>query len=427
MEVSVTSLKGLERRVEISLPAEQVDPRVKSKLSELSGKVRMKGFRRNKVPVAIVQERYGSSVHHDVAFEMMEKALQEVLRDKALTPAGQPKVDEMHIKLGEPVKFVISFEEYPKIDLADLGKISVEKLKAKIETQDVNKRLQQIQRQHAEWKVVDRPAKEGDGVLIDFDGKIKGEPFKGGSAKKMFVVLGDGAMLADFEKGLMGATAGKPLEIKMKFPKDYVKELAGKKAVFEIKVHEVKEAELPEINADFAKKLGIEQGTVAVLREEVRKALEIELERIANGRLRKQIIESLIAKHKIEVPKVMVTAEAERLDRMAGRATAEKDMDEETLKRATRNVTQVLIFRALIDHYKIELDDARVREYVNSLAMPGQDTDEVMQLISSNQDQLTRVKNDVLEAQVIDKVLQEVRVSEKVLSWDDAMKASVEA
>jgi trigger factor len=243
VETSVEKISNLERRIKVSIPAEEIDKKTMQKLESMKGEIKIAGFRPGKVPLSVIKQRFGNSARNEVIADAIRDSYFEVLTQENLHPAGQPHIEPSESKFGEPLKYSATFEILPEITLANMDGVKVEKLSSEVTDKDVEDMLQKLLKQHANWTEVDREAKKADQLVIDFEGKIKDESFKGGSAKDFKFELGAGMMLSDFEKPLIKAKAGEIKKFKLKFPADYTDtNVAGKKAEFEVTVHKVLEA-----------------------------------------------------------------------------------------------------------------------------------------------------------------------------------------
>ena len=266
MQVSVETTSNIERRMTIGVPAQEIDQAVQKRLQETARTVKMNGFRPGKVPMRVVKRRFGDSVRQEIVGEVMRDNYIKALQEQDINPAGWPKFEPKTMEEGKDLEFVAIFEVLPEVELGDFSKISVEKPKAEIADKDVDTMIDNLRRQQATMKSVKRKSKNKDVVLIDFKGTVDGEEFEGGAAENHKLTLGSGQMIPGFEKGIVGGKAGEELEIEVTFPEDYQNEdLAGKPAKFDIKIHDVQEPQLPELDAEFFKKFGIDAEDEAVV------------------------------------------------------------------------------------------------------------------------------------------------------------------
>ena len=275
MLVTVESTGTLERRMRVELPAERIEKEIESRLKSVGRTAKIKGFRPGKIPAKVVRQRYGGQIRQEVLSDLMQKSYSDAVIQENLNPAGGPKIEPEAVENDKGFAYVATFEVLPEITLQGLDKIAVTKPEIEIADKDCDDMIHNLRKQKAVWSAVDRQSNEGDRVIIDFNGTLKDEPIKGGQGKEVPVVLGEGRMLPDFEKALIGSKAGDEKSIKVKFPKDYHDaELASKKVDFTIKVHRVEEEELPPLDDTLAELYDVKEGGLATLRADVRANME---------------------------------------------------------------------------------------------------------------------------------------------------------
>lgn len=374
MEIAVEKVSELARKVKVTIPAPQVSAKVQAQLVSLRDKVSLPGFRPGKVPQAVLEQRYGAHVHHDVIEDLLRSSLNEAITQNNLEPAGRPKIDLGEHQYGKALEYTAAFEEYPKIKLIDLSKEKVERPSVELTDADVDQDIEKLRRSAAEWTEVERPAQAGDRLTIDFVGTIKGEVFKGGSGKGMCCELGEGHVLPDFENSLYGAQAGDIVKIKLKFPKDYAaKDLAGKKAQFEVTVHEVESPSLPELNEDLIKEWGVEAGTVEALQMKVRESLTAEVTKLVDNVLHRRIVDLLRAKHKVALPECLVESEIDYLTNAANSGAEDEDSGQTTeidyakspyRDEALERVAASVIFRQLVSDWQLSVSLKDLKQHV---------------------------------------------------------------
>ncbi len=430
MQVSVEVLNGLERRVTIGVPAESIESEISKRLQQLSRSQRLPGFRPGKLPMNVVNQRWGDSVRREVWGDTMQRSFYEAVMKEKLNPAGNPRIEPKTLEAGKDVEFVATFEVYPEFAVAGLDKIVVEKPTATVTDADVETMLETLRKQRSSWAVADRAAKEGDQVTIDFVGTVDGVAFEGGSANGVKVVIGSNSMIPGFEEGLVGAKAGGSVELNVTFPDDYGnKDLAGKAAVFKVVVGSVSEQKLPELDDAFVSLFGLSSGGVAALKVEVRKNMERELRQVIKNKIKAQVMDGLVKENTISLPSALVNQEVERLRQQANRelgmATRKKDLPELPVSlfadQAKRRVSLGLIVGEVIRANKIEADGNRVRAAVEDIASAYETPSEVVNWYYSNQRELAQMEALVLEDQVVDFVLGKAQVSDKAVSFDELM------
>jgi trigger factor len=432
MQVSVETTQDLERKMTVRLPAEQLDQQVKERLQGLRGKAKIDGFRPGKVPFSVIEKRFGEGVRQEVIGDLIQKNYVKALEEQKLNPASMPEVDFAEHPEEKEVSFTAVFEVMPEIELSRLTEISVQRPKVAITDQDIDKVIERLRKQRAEWKAVERAAKESDMVTIDFVGRIDGEEFAGGSAQDHKLVLGEGQMLEDFEKAVLGASAGEVKTFSMDFPEDYfAPAVAGKKAEFEVTVKSVEEAILPEVDDEFAKAVGVpEEGGVSQLREDIRANLESESNKVIQGRLKTQVMTQIPEVSPVDVPKAMVEREVKRLQQIKEqrendqRQTGGPDIpdDEEALKAmSVKNVMTALHVQEVIARQEMKADEMKVHEMVWNIASGYPDPSQIIDFYLKNPQLKQNFESAVLEDQVVEWVVSQAKVEETEVAFEDLM------
>ena len=277
MQVSIEALEGLERRMTVQIPSERVSEAIEKKLRELSKTVRIDGFRPGKVPLKVVQQKFGGQVRQEVIGDVIESSYQEALIQEKIRPAGMPSIDSVTSEEQQDMSYTAIFEVYPEVDKLDLKSITVDKAMAEIKDEDFEAMLDKLREQRKTWTETQDAAKKGFQVMVDFEGRVDGELFEGGAGKDMAVEIGAGQMLAEFEAGLEGIKAGEEKTVEVNFPDDYHgADVAGKTAEFTLKATRISRPELPELDEEFAKGFGIEDGNLEKMRTDIRANMEKE-------------------------------------------------------------------------------------------------------------------------------------------------------
>ena len=437
MEVTVEKVSNLKRKMTVIVPADEVDKKANLKLEELAGKVKLAGFRPGKVPFKVVKERYGQSARDDVVNNLLSATYFQALEQEKLNPAGQPVIEPSDSEFGKPFKYVASFEVYPEIKLTELADVKLEKLLAEVTEQDIDAAVQKMCKQHVTWEDVERSAQDGDQLVIDFTGTIKGEEFEGGSAKEFKLELGAGKMLPDFEKGLQKVKAGDDTKFKVKFPKDYSDGgVAGKKAEFVIKVHKVQEGKLPEMDQEFFEKIGIREGGEAKLREKIKEHMDRELEEMLRSKYKKQVLDKLLELNPLELPGVLVESEIASLQNQMKQQYAQmtNKKPEEIpdsprdyfVKDAERRVHLGLVLSEMVKVHKIKVEEAELKTKIREMAAGYDKPDEFVEWYCSDKRRLGAVESVVLEEKMIADLQNQVVVTEKKVSYDEAVKQDIE-
>ncbi len=294
MQVSVESTGNIERKMTVTLPAERIDQEVDKRLKSMRGRVRIDGFRPGKVPLAVVKQRYGASVHQEAVSDALQESFAEAAVQEKLRVAGVPAIEMNSMKMGEPLEYVATFQVYPEFDVADVSGLELTRPTVEITEADIDKMVEIIREQQKEWHEVERAAAEGDKIVLNFEGSLEGEPFEGGTAEDFEVELGAGRMLKDFEAALEGMSAGEEKVADVAFPEDYQAEnLKGKTAQFKLAVKAVNESALPELNEAFIKQFGVEDGSVETFRAEVKNNMQRELSNALKARMKQQVMDGL--------------------------------------------------------------------------------------------------------------------------------------
>ncbi len=423
MQASVEKTSAIGRKLNVVVPADKIETAVQKRLKQLSKRVKIQGFRPGKVPMKIVEQQYRGTATNDVLGELIQNSLQEALQEQDVIPAVQPDITpEAPVEKGKDFSYVASFDVYPEFSKLDLEGIKVAKPESEVEDVDVDHVIENMRKQQLSWTERKRKAKKGDRVLIDFTGKVDGEEFEGGSATDYPIVVGEGQMLPDFEKGVQGMKAGESKDVEVVFPDDYQKDLAGKTAVFTIEAKSVSEGVLPEIDDDFIKGFGIESGDADELRAEVRTNLETNLETQLSTQVRQRAFDALLEQNDTPMPLKMVQEEASRMveeqkNQMRMQGIDDKLLENfpapefETLKpQAEKRVALGLLMMEIIQKNELKPDEDRVNERIEKMAASYEDPSEFIDYYKSNQQALSQVQSIVLEEQVVDLLLEKADV-----------------
>ncbi|WP_026289873.1 trigger factor [Thioalkalivibrio sulfidiphilus] len=427
MQVSVETVSNLQRRMTVQVPSERIEQEVDRRLKSLARRVKIDGFRPGKVPLKVVQQRYGAGVFQEVVGEVLQSSYQEALLQEKLEPAGSPSIEPKPLEPGKGLEYTATFDVFPKVEIADLSEVVVERPKVELTDADVDKVIDTLRRQRKEFVAVDRAAQKGDQVIVDFDGSLDGEPFEGGKGEAMPVELGEGRMLAAFEDQLNGMKPGDEKTIDVPFPEDYPAEnLKGKTAQFAIKVREVKEPRLPEVDEAFAKSFGIEEGGVEKLREDVRANMEREVAQAVKAKVKDQVMQALFKAHPLELPEALVKDEIDRLrqqalSRFGGQVKPENFPDDVFREEAVRRVSLGLIIRELVASKGIKLDADRVKAELEAMAAGYEDPRQVIDYYRNNRQAQSGLEAMVLEDQVVDFVVEQGKATDKPMSFDELM------
>lgn len=430
MQVSVETTNGLERKITVAIEEDRIAQVVNGRLQDMTRTVKVKGFRAGKVPLKVVKQQYEQQVRQEVMGDVLQSTLYEAIGQEKLRPAGAPRIDSLNDEPGKGMEYTALFEVYPEIKLGDLSSETIEKPVAEITEADIDEMLETVRGQHKEWVTVDRAAKNGDQLNINFKGKIDGEFFKGGEAKDMAIELGSGRMIKGFEEGLIGAKAGDDVTLNVTFPDDYhAKDLAGKPAEFATHINRVEEAALPEINEEFAKKLGIKDPSVENMRKEISTSMQQELSSRLNTKMKSAVMDALIKTHQFDVPAALIESESEALKKQMLDNLQQQGMQNQGLKldasmfaeQAERRVRLGLIMSEIVDSQKIVADEERVKKKVEEIAAPYEQPQQVIDWYYADKQRLAEVKAIVTEEQVVDWAMDKAKVVDNTMTFKDVM------
>ncbi|KOA68412.1 MULTISPECIES: trigger factor [Pantoea] len=434
MQVSVETTQGLGRRITITVAADSIESAVKKELVDVARKVRIDGFRKGKVPMNIVAQRYGASVRQDVLGELMTRNFVDAIIKEKINPAGAPNYVPGEYKEGQDFTYAVEFEVYPEVELKGLENIEVEKPVVEVTDADVDTMLDTLRKQQANWIESDAAAGPEDRATIDFNGSVNGEEFEGGKASDFVLAMGQGRMIPGFEEGVVGHKAGETFTIDVKFPDDYHAEnLKGKDAKFEIVLKKVETRELPELTEEFIKRFGVEDGSVAGLRTEVRKNMDRELKGAIRNRIKTQAIDGLVEANEIDVPAALVDSEIDVLRRQAAQRFGGNEQQALELPRelfeeqAKRRVVVGLLLGEVIRTHELKADEARVSTMIEEMASAYEDPQEVIEFYSKNNELMNNMRNVALEEQAVEAVLAKAKVTEKETNFQDLMNQTAQA
>jgi len=432
MQVSVETTSGLERRLIVGVPAARIDSAVDSRLQNAARTVKLDGFRPGKVPMRVVRQRFGESVRMEVLGEVMNESFYEAIQQQGLKPAGRPNIEPKSLEAGKDVEFVATFEVFPEVEAKDYSSIEVKKPVSVITTADLDKMIENLRQQRAEWQPAERAAADGDKANIDYLGTKDGVAFDGGKAEGSDLELGSGRMIPGFEDGVIGMTAGEEKVISLSFPDDYHSEdLKGAAVEFKITLNSVNEKKLPEMDEALFEAFGVKEGGEAAFRAEVEKNMARELKNATKSRIKNQVMEGVLAIHAdLQVPKALVSQEIDALRNqqmqqfgaMAEKLNAADILPDELFREnAERRVKLGLVLNELISIEGIKADEDKVRAALEEMAASYEDKEEIINWYMSNPQQLQQIEGMVIEEEVVEKLLEKSKVSEETLSYEEVM------
>lgn len=426
MQTNVENLSQLERRLNLALPAQQIESEVENRLKRLAKTVKMDGFRPGKVPFKVVVQQYGMRVREEVLGDALNQGFTQAVREQNLKVAGYPRFEQG----SQQFEFTATFEVYPEVAVGDIAGKIVERPVIQVGDADVDKTLEILRKQRVQYQTASRKAKKEDRVTIDYRGTIDAQPFQGGEAQGYSLVLGEGSLLKDFEKQITGMSAGESKTFELSFPADYHgKDVAGKTATFELKVSEVAKPVLPEVDAEFAKSLGIQDGNLELMRGDIKANLEREVGRRVKAKVKDQVMQALLDATQIEVPKALIGQEAEKLMQQAGQEMASNGVNLQNLQlpadmfqdQAKRRVTLGLILAELIRTQSLAAKPDQVRAAVEEFAQSYEHPAEVVKWYYERAERLREVEALVMEDNVVAWALERAKVEDKPTAFDELM------
>jgi trigger factor len=425
MQVSLTATGGLERRLEVAIPASQVDGEVAQRLNKISRTARLKGFRPGKAPLAVIRQQYGDQVHGEVINDLMRASFSEAVQREKLNPAGGPRIEPIALEPGKDLKYAAVFEVLPEVKLGPLGDLSIERPVATVADSDLDAMIDTLRKQRPVFSEVSRGIEKDDRATVDFVGKIDGEEFEGGSGNGVPIVIGANQVMKEFEDALLGAKAGDAREFNATFSAEHTnKKLGGKTATFSVKVVKVEEQKPAALDEEFAKGFGIADGSVDSLRNEVRANMQRELDSAISQKVRTQVLEQLFTRNPLELPRQMVEEQIQELQvemlRRAGVRDAKQLPPREPFELpARRRVALGLLMNELVRTSGIKVSRESVQEKLNELAASYSNPEEVRRAYLQNADMMRQIESQVLEAQAIDHVLSQAKVTEKQSTFSE--------
>lgn len=430
MESTTAQANELERRVDLAIAIADVEKEVEQRLKRTGRNVKMPGFRPGKVPFSIVKQQYGDQARHEVLSEQLDRVFGETVTEQKIRVAGYPRIEPKTSESTTHLEFTAIFETYPEFAPGDLSAAEIERPVLEVGAAEIDKTLDILRQQRVSYEDADRAAAKEDRVVIDFLGKKDGVPFQGGQANDYPFVLGQGMMLPDFENAVEGAKAGDSKTFDLTFPTDYhAKDLAGQTVQFDITVKLVQAPKLPEVDADFAKSMGVADGDVAKMKAEIEANLKREVKRRIEGKVKDQVMEALLKANPITVPTSLVDMEVQRLMQ-----AARQDMEQRGMKtkdfpiqpewfadQAKRRVTLGLILAEVVKTEKLQATPEQVKAMVEETAQSYEQPEEVIRWYYAQPQRLQEVEGVAIENNVVAWVLSKAKVTDKAAVFDELM------
>jgi trigger factor len=432
---NVETLGNLERRVSMTLPAEEIERQIDARLKQLARNVKMPGFRPGKVPLKLVAQTYGTQVRSEVLSDAVQKAFSDAVKEANLKVAGYPRIEPKAEKASDgsaptTLEFSATFEIYPEVKVGDLAAQTIERPQVAVDDAAVEKTISILRKQRTTYAPASRAAQDGDRLTVDFDGTIDGQPFQGGSAQNFAFGIGEGRMLPEFDAAARGMSAGETKTFTLKFPDDYHgKEVAGKEATFRVTVKSVDEPRLPELDAAFAKSLGVADGDVAKMKSEVRANVEREAAKRVEARVKSQALQALLDVTPLELPKSLIEMETQQLMQRAAADLQARGIRPEQMpfqpaafeEPAKRRVALGLIIGELARGENLQPKPAEVRAVIEQEAQTYENPAEVVKWFYMQPQRLSEMEGVALEANVVKWVLSKAKIVDKPVPFDDLM------
>jgi len=426
MQVSVESTGNIERKLTITIPADQIDGEVESRLKSLRGRVKIDGFRPGKVPLSVVSQQYGDSVYQEVLGETFQRTFSEAVAQENLRVAGQPEIAPETLERGKDLTYVATVDIYPEFEIASMAELEVKRPVVAIKDEDVDQMIENLRQQQKEWETIDRACENVDTVNIDFEGSLDGELFDGGSAQDFNVELGAGRMLKDFEEGLVGMSKGEEKTITVAFPDEYPAEnLKGKSAEFKLTVNDVKAAKLPEVDEAFIAKFGVDAGDMESFRAEIRQNMQRELDNAIKNRVKQSVMEGLSSLHEIDLPKALVKQEVtyvrNEMSENANGADMSSLPDELFEEQASRRVKLGLIVGEIVTKNEMKSDETKIDEMLNNLASTYEEPQQLIEYYKNNPQAMQTIQAAVMEEMIVDWVVAQAKVVDEEMAFTELM------
>ena len=427
MQVSVESTGSLERRMEISVPKEEIEQAVDERLKKVSRTARLKGFRPGKAPIKVIRQQFGAQVRQEVLTDLVQSSFAQAVTEQKLTPAAGPRIEPISSAPGEDLKYRATFEVYPEVALKQVDGLAVTRPVAEVSEADIEAMIQNLREQRPQFEAVERESREGDRVTMDFAGTIDGKSFEGGDGTDVAVILGAGRMLKDFETGITGAKAGEHKAVSVRYPDEYHnKDLAGRTAEFSVHVKKVEEKQLPPLDDAFCREYGVNEGGVEQLLSEVADNMRRELDANVRARLKQQLFDRLLEVNPLDVPKALVDQQVREMQvdtarRMGAKDASQVPPPDAFVEPARRRVALGLLIGELVRTQGLQVDRARVDARLGELVATYPDPDAILKAYRQNPDAMRQVESMVLEDQVVDYLLDRAKVTEQPSSFKELM------
>ena len=427
MQVSVESTGALERRMEVSVPKEQIEQAVDERLQRVSRTAKLKGFRPGKAPIKVIRQQFGAQVRQEVLSDLMQQSFARAVNEAKLTPAAGPRIEPISSAPGADLKYRAVFEVIPEITLNNVDGLEIDRPVAEVSQADIEAMVQNLREQRPSFIEAERESREGDRVTMDFKGLINGQAFEGSTGDDVAVILGAGRMLKDFEAGIIGVKAGEQKQISVPYPAGYHnKDLAGQTAEFNVQVKKVEEKQLPPLDDAFCREYGVTEGGIERLLAEVADNMRRELAENVRARVKQQLFDRLLAANPVEVPNALVQQQVRDMQmdtarRMGAKEASQVPPAEPFVEPARRRVALGMLVNELVKSRNLQLDRARVDARLVELAATYPDPDAIIGAYRQNQDAMRQVEGMVLEDQVVDYLVARAKVNDQPSTFKELM------
>ena len=421
----------LERHLTVSVPISQIEAEISTRLKKLARTVKMQGFRPGHVPLKMVERQYGFQVRQEVVTDSVTQSFQDAIREQNYRVAGMPRFQPVQAQEPQPQKleYTATFEVYPEVSVGDVSSRTVARPVTRVGDANVDATLETLRKQRATYENVDRPARTGDLVNLDFEGLIAGQPFQGNTASNFTVVLGEGRMLADFEKSVEGMKAGEKKTFPVTFPQDYAEAVKGKTADFTVTVNQVAEPRLPALDESLARSLGVKDGNVETLRKEVRENIQKEVDKRIQASVKEQVMDALHASAGFEVPRALLDQEVARMQAAAVEDLKQRGMTTQNLslpadlftERASRRIKLGLLVAEIVKKHGLQAKPEQVRKVIEQHAESYEQPDQLVRWYYSDPSRLAEVEALVMEDNVVEWAMGKMKVEDKPTDFDELM------
>jgi trigger factor len=425
MQVSLTATSGLERRLEVAVPAQRVTTEVEQRLKQISRTARLKGFRPGKAPYSVIKSQYGDQVRGEVISDLIRSSFQEAVNQEKLNPAAGPRIEPLAVEPDKDLKYAATFEVLPEVKVKPVDTIAIEKPVSEVTEKDIDAMIESMRKQRPVFTVVERAAQDNDRVTVDYTSTVGGVPVQGGEGKDVTFLIGSNRVMTELEQGVKGAAAGESRTVSVAFPAEHPnKELAGKTAEFRLDVKKVEEQSLPEVNQEFVQAFGVKEGGVEALRAEVKQSMTRELNDLIRNRVRGQVLEALYKENPLEIPRALLEEQIQQLQldmaRRANITDASKLPPPQTFEEpARRRVALGLLLGEIVRAENLKVDRERVQTRLADLVAQYPNPDEVRRAYLQNADAMRQIESAVLEDQVVDWIAERAKTTERPVSFSE--------